>query len=178
MRSLIRAGACDAWGERRALLWKLGDLDLRPDGLPLTQPPTADGLPPLPQLPPPEQAAWEYELMGASPAGQIMRHHRAGLRVRGTLTCAEVKRTKAGRRVKCAGFVVVRQRPPTAKGILFLSLEDESGLLDVVVKPPVYEALRDVLRGHALILVEGVVQRSGRAASLLLLGAEPLAANK
>ena len=112
--------------------------------------------------------------MGVSPAGQVMRHHRAALRTKGVLTCGEVKRARAGRKVRAAGFVVVRQRPATAGGILFMSLEDESGLLDVVVKPLVYESLRDVLRGHALLLVKGVVQRSGRAASLLLLGAEPL----
>jgi error-prone DNA polymerase len=172
VRSLIRAGACDAWGPRRDLLWRLGELDLRTDGLPLAQPPADAALPPLAPM---EQTAWEYELMGASPAGQVMRHHRAALRAGGVLPCGEVKRARAGRTVRAAGFVVVRQRPPTAGGILFMSLEDESGLLDVVVKPPVYESLRDVLRSSVLLIVEGVVQRSGRAASLLLVSAEPLA---
>jgi error-prone DNA polymerase len=173
VRNLIRAGACDAWGERRTLLWQLGDLDLRPGALPLaqTQPQTSVDLPSLPPL---ERTVWEYELMGASPAGQVMRHHRPRLHARGILSCWQVKRTRAGRRVRCAGFVVVRQRPATAKGILFMSLEDESGLLDVVVKPPVYERLRDVLRGQPLIVVEGIVQRNGRAASLLLLDAKAL----
>lgn len=81
---------------------------------------------------------------------------------------------RQGRKVRCVGFVV-RQRPPTAGAILFLSLEDKSGLLDVVVKPPAYDRLRDVLRGQALLVGEGAVQRSGRAASLLLHHAEPLA---
>lgn len=170
VRNLIRAGACDAWGLRRDLLWQLGDIDLRPHALPLAQAQTTAGLPPLP---PPEQTAWEYELMGASPAGQMMRHHRAALRAGGILTCGQTKRARAGRKVRCAGFVVVRQRPATAKGILFLSLEDESGLLDVVVKPPVYERLRQTLREHPLLVVTGIVQRSGQAVSLLLLDAEP-----
>ncbi|MBK8049822.1 MAG: hypothetical protein IPK16_23575 [Anaerolineales bacterium] len=55
-----------------------------------------------------------------------------------------------------------------------MSLEDESGLLDVVVKPEVYQELRTVIRGHVLLLVEGIVQRNGRAASLLLHRAEAL----
>lgn len=171
VRNLIRAGACDAWGKRRTLLWQLGDLDLRPGAMPLVPPPAPADLPPLPDL---EQTVWEYELMGASPAGQVMLHHRARLHALGILSCWQVKWERAGRQVRCAGFVVVRQRPATAKGILFMSLEDESGLLDLVVKPPVYTRLRGVLRGNPLLVVEGVVQRSGRTASLLLHHAEPL----
>jgi error-prone DNA polymerase len=128
----------------------------------------------LPPLPPVEQTAWEYELMGASPARQMMVHYRAQLRAAGVLSGGQVKQLPAGRRVRSAGFVVVRQRPATAKGILFLSLEDESGLLDLVVKPPIYARLREVLRGRPLIVVEGIVQRSGRAVSLLVQNAVPL----
>jgi error-prone DNA polymerase len=171
VRNLIRAGACDSFGGRRELLWQLGDLDLRPGGLELQQEAQTPDLPPLPPV---EQTAWEYELMGASPAGQMMVHYRAQLLAAGVLSGWQVKQLRAGRRVRSAGFVVVRQRPATAKGILFLSLEDESGLLDLVVKPPVYARLRDVLRGEPLIVVEGVVQRSGRAVSLLVQHAEPL----
>lgn len=179
VRNLIRAGACDAWGKRRDLLWHLGDLDLRPGALLLGQPPAAEGAPPLPELPAPEQTAWEYALMGASPAGQMMRHQRPALRAAGVLSSWQVKRAPAGRRVRCAGLVVVRQRPATARGILFMSLEDENGLLDMVVKPRVFAQLREVLADQALLLVEGIVQRSGRArpaaVSLLLLHAAPLA---
>ena len=90
------------------------------------------------------------------------------------LSTWQVKQAKAGQRPRVAGLIVVRQRPSTAKGILFMSLEDESGLLDLVVKPPVYERLRPVLRGEPLVLVEGVVQRAGRVASLLVADVQPL----
>ena len=70
------------------------------------------------------------------------------------------------------GLIVIRQRPSTAKGILFLSLEDESGLLDVVVKPEVYEQYRDIIRGRPLVIVAGVIQRAGVVASLLAQGIE------
>ena len=171
VRNLIRAGACDAFGERRQLLWQLGDLDLRPGAFDLVQ---GQEQVELPLLAPVEQTAWEYELMGASPARQMMVHYRPQLRAAGVLSGWQVKQMSQGRRVRSAGFVVVRQRPATAKGILFMSLEDESGLLDLVVKPHVYARLRDVLRGQPLLIVEGVVQRSGRAVSLLVQHAQPL----
>jgi error-prone DNA polymerase len=169
--NLIRAGACDAWGKRRDLLWQLGELDQRPGALDLIEEETGVDLPLLAPL---EQTAWEYELMGASPSRQMMVHYRARLRAAGVLSGWQVKQMQAGCRVRSAGFVVVRQRPGTAKGILFMSLEDESGLLDLVIKPSVYARLREVLRGRPLIVVEGIVQRSGRAVSLLVQRAEPL----
>ncbi len=171
VRNLIRAGACDALGERRQLLWQLGDLDLRFGAFDLVQ---EEAHVELPLLAPLEQTAWEYELMGAAPARQMMVHYRPQLRAAGVLSGWQVKQMPRGRRARSAGFVVVRQRPATAKGILFMSLEDESGLLDLVVKPPVYARLRDVLRGRPLLIVEGIVQRSGRAVSLLVQHAQPL----
>ena len=110
--------------------------------------------------------------MGLSPGQQLMVHYRAALRRSGVASTWQVKQLEAGQRARVAGYVVVRQRPATAKGILFLSLEDESGLLDLVVKPETYKKLRDVLRGEPLILAEGIAQRSGRAVSLLVQRAE------
>ncbi len=167
--SLIRAGACDDWGERRTLLWQLGDLDYRPDAFDLVAASSAVDLPALAAL---EQTAWEYELMGLSPERQVMAHHRPALRRQGILSAWQVKQTEAGRRVRVAGYVVVRQRPATAKGILFMSLEDESGLLDLVVKPETYTRLRETIRSQPLLVVEGVVQRSGRATSVLVWAAQ------
>jgi error-prone DNA polymerase len=163
--NLIRAGAMDAFGERRELLWELGEIDCRPGvfDLPLSSV-AAD----LPKLDPLEQTIWEYELLGLSPASHIMVHYREVLRRAGILSTWQVKKTDPGRRVRVAGMMAVRQRPATAKGILFISLEDESGLLDLVVKQDEYARLREVLRGQPLIAAEGIVQRSGRATSLLM----------
>ena len=112
------------------------------------------------------------EVMGLSPERQLLAHHRPALRRQGVLSTWQVKQMEAGQRVRVAGYVVVRQRPATAKGILFMSREDESGLLDLVVKPETYTALREVLRRHALLVAEGVVQRNGRATSVLVWAAE------
>jgi error-prone DNA polymerase len=176
--ALIRAGACDSLstppGERRRLLWQLGEIDPRPTELPLPQSVPVTELPALPALDPLEQTAWEYELLGLSPDGQIMRHYRAALRARHVIGGWEVKQLEQGAVARTAGMMAIRQRPQTANGIVFISLEDESGLLDLVVKPDTWMRLRDVLRGSMLVVVEGTVQRSGRAVSLLVQHAAPL----
>jgi len=163
--NLIRAGALDAFDERRRLLWELGALAYHPDELPITMPAIHIELLTLDPL---EQTAWEYELLGLSPTGQILRHYRPALQAAGVMTALAVKQAMPGQRVHVAGMVVVRQRPATAKGILFLSLEDETGLLDLVVKPAVYQRLSETLRHEQLLLVSGLVQRAEGVVSLLV----------
>ncbi|MEP7199531.1 MAG: OB-fold nucleic acid binding domain-containing protein, partial [Chloroflexota bacterium] len=163
--NLIRAGTCDTFGERRQLLWQLGAVDYRPDELQLEPPLMAVELPELDAL---EQTEWEYELLGLSPRGQVMRHYRAALNRSGVLSSVEAKRQPNGRVVRVGGMVVVKQRPQTAKGIVFISLEDELGMIDLIVKPNVYERYRTQLRGQTFILVEGVVQQGSGAVSVVV----------
>ena len=173
--NLIRAGAVDGFGERRQLLWQLGAIDYRPDEFNLDTPPIPIDLPPLGAL---EQTVWEYELLGLAPDTQILTHYRAALRRAHVYSTWEVKRQTQqlpnGVRVRVAGMVVVRQHPATAKGIVFISLEDESGLLDLVVRPDVYARVRHVLRGHVLIVAEGIIQRAEAATSVLVYHMWPL----
>jgi error-prone DNA polymerase len=70
--------------------------------------------------------------------------------------------------VRVAGWAVVRQRPPTAKGHLFITLEDEEGLMNLIVRPQVYEQYRAALRNAPLLWVEGRLQREGEAMSVLV----------
>src|SRR5690606_36130473 len=109
---LIRAGALDALGKRRDLLWQLGSLDYAPDGLDLETPVLAVDLPDLSPL---EQTLWEYELLGFAPDAQLLAHDRPALRKRRVLSTWQVKHAATpGQRVRVAGLVVVRQRPQTA----------------------------------------------------------------
>jgi error-prone DNA polymerase len=164
--NLIRAGALDPFSERRDLLWQLGGIDYQPDSFDLETPLIEVTLPDLEPL---ERTVWEYELLGLSPDEQVLHHYRGALRQAGVLSTWQVKhQARDGQRVRVAGMVVVRQRPQTAKGIMFISLEDESGLLDLVVKPEVYMRVRPVLQATALIAVEGVVQRTERVVSVLV----------
>jgi error-prone DNA polymerase len=90
------------------------------------------------------------------------------------LSSADLRQHQNGDQVRVGGLVVVHQAPPTAKGVHFVTLEDEHGLMDVIVRPDVYERYRRVLHQAGLLLVEGVVQRrdgvinvvAGRAAAL------------
>jgi error-prone DNA polymerase len=171
IQALIRAGALDSLGERRQLLWQLGEVDDLPNGLTLPTVATPVALPALSAW---ERTLWEYELLGLSPAGHLMLHYRHALQQAGIASTWQVKQMRAGQLVQVAGMVTVRQRPETAKGILFMSLEDESGLLDLIVYPDTYKQLRPTLRHELLIRVKGVVQRDGTAVNVLVQEAESL----
>jgi error-prone DNA polymerase len=69
--------------------------------------------------------------------------------------------------VRVAGWMVIRQRPPTAKGHVFITLEDEEGLVNLIVRPGTYEQYRDVLRNAPLLLVEGVLQQEEQGSVLV-----------
>ncbi len=172
LRNLIRAGVLDALGERRTLLWQLDDIPYQEDELGFETVLTTGDLPELGEV---ERMLWEYELLGLSPAGQTMQHYRTMLNELGALTTATAKTQQDGRYVRVGGMQVIRQRPPTAKGVMFISLEDETGILDVVLQPRVAEAHRHMLRDEPLILVQGMVQKGSGAISLIATHITPLA---
>jgi error-prone DNA polymerase len=80
---------------------------------------------------------------------------------------AELATLPDGLRLRVAGLVVCRQRPGTAKGITFLLLEDEGGLVNVVVFPDLYEAERHVVRGEPFLLIEGTLQRRNNTINIV-----------
>ncbi|MEZ4714228.1 MAG: error-prone DNA polymerase [Caldilineaceae bacterium] len=165
LETLIMAGALDAFGERRPLLWQLKQLDVRVHTLALPATTPDISLPALHLL---EQVAWEYELVGYSAATQIMALYRPQMRQQNILSSWEVKEARPGQRVLVAGLTVVVQRPSTAKGVTFQSLEDEAGTVDLVLKPPIYERFRAVVRGERLVIASGIVQRAGGAVNVLV----------
>lgn len=81
---------------------------------------------------------------------------------------AERGHSLAGRIVRIVGWVVVRQRPPTAKGHVFITLEDEERLINLIIRPDVYERYRGALRHASLLWAEGQLQREGKAISVLV----------
>jgi error-prone DNA polymerase len=86
---------------------------------------------------------------------------RAELDRRRMVTCAELARTKDGRRVELAGIILVRQKPGSAKGVLFITIEDETGVANIILWPDRFEAHRTVVMSSAMIGVVGRVQREG-----------------
>jgi error-prone DNA polymerase len=87
-----------------------------------------------------------------------MSFRRHELSMRGVLPAVELPRVRSGRRVRTAGMVITRQRPGTAKGFVFLTLEDETGVANIIVQPDFYDRERDVLVGAPFLIVEGIAQ--------------------
>ena len=101
----------------------------------------------------------DYRMTGVSLNGHPMLHLRRVLRPSGVLTAAEITaRAKDGDRVAVAGLVICRQRPGTAKGFVFLTLEDETGTVNVVITPKRFEQQALLISTTPLLLVRGALQ--------------------
>jgi error-prone DNA polymerase len=167
IEKLILVGAMDAFGlPRRQLLWELGKLHYHADELPLLYPQDEVEFPPLSDW---EKLSFEQAILGLSTSEHVLTLFRPKLVCQGVYTTRELRNCEAGQRAQLAGKIVVHQAPPTAKGFHFITLEDEEGLMDVVVRPDVYGRYREVIRGTRFLLVEGVVQRKGEVVNLLAL---------
>ena len=103
-----------------------------------------------------------------------MAHQRARLDTMQVTPAAELKNMQNGRRVKVAGWVIVRQRPGTAKGFVFLSMEDETGIANVIVTPQLFEMNRLALVNYPFLLIEGVLQHQDNVVSVKARRVEPL----
>jgi error-prone DNA polymerase len=158
LRALAEGGAFDGlWPNRRSALWEVLK-HARGAAGPLA-PVAGDRRPaPLPPLTPIELTEADYRVAGLSPAGHPMRHIRAALREQGVVPAGDLARRRDGDRVTVAGLVICRQRPATAKGFCFVTLEDETGLANVVITPKLFEEHRRLVVRSPLLLVEGILQ--------------------
>jgi error-prone DNA polymerase len=167
-RALIQLADADAFRsiglDRRAALWAVRRL---PDDipLPLFEVATAREQPdenvrPLPLMPLPEQVVADYQTIRLSLKGHPMEFLRPMLTRERIVACAEICHANDKKRVRCAGVVLVRQRPGSSKGVVFMTLEDETGIANIVVWPKVMEQFRKEVMGARLILVEGYIQSS------------------
>ena len=121
----------------------------------------------LPPMPPGEQVIHDYRHLGLSLKAHPVSFVRSGLQARHTLTCAELAMTGHGHVVEVAGLVLVRQRPGTASGVVFMTLEDETGIANIVVWPKVFERWRRVVLGARFVAIRGQVQREGEVVHLM-----------
>jgi error-prone DNA polymerase len=183
LEALVESGACDCFGEpRRTMLWQLG-LVPRPQSVPGTRgeakqlalplEPTAE----VPSLP--EQTPWERMLADYRTTNLSVGPHPLDL-LRPLLpgeviSTAELAGRRHGDRIAIAGLAVARQRPATANGVVFMLLEDELGLVNLVVQPKVYERFRALVRGEPLLLARGKLERVGRNQNVVVDRLESLA---
>ena len=121
----------------------------------------------LPALTPAERLHMEGSLVGVSTGPHLLSLYRPWLEEQGVLSSAALRACEDGQAVRVAGLVVVHQAPPTAKGFRFLTLEDEFGLADVIIRPQVYERYRKEMRGSRLLLVTGTLQREGAVRNVI-----------
>jgi error-prone DNA polymerase len=160
LRNLALVGAFDSFGEpRRALLWRARDAHRTSPSFirrALSLPTTA--APALPQLGEQERAALDYRITGIPTGPQIMSFYREDLTRRGVLRACDLESRRHGSYVLIAGAVVVKQHPETAKGHVFLSLEDETGISNIIIRPATYRKFKRVLDSDAAVVVGGTLQ--------------------
>lgn len=118
--------------------------------------------------------AVEYDLLGVMLREHPLALYRDWLDARGVFSSAELVDVRDGEQVRVAGLAVVHQALPTAKGHHFITLEDEDGFINIVVRPKIYPKYRTVLRTSPLPVVEGEVQRQGEVINVVLKSVVPL----
>ncbi len=140
---------------RRNALWAALGAAADTDGLPLEDRETRADLAPLDAL---EEINWDYAFTGHSTRGHPLGPLREALAAQGLPEAAAVQHMKNGARVRYAGLVICRQRPGTAKGVLFMTLEDETGLVNLVVWQSVLEKYELLAKTQSFLGVTGKLQ--------------------
>ncbi len=121
----------------------------------------------VPALTAVELTASDFRMTGLSLAGHPMVHVREALALNGVRSARELlERGRDGERVGTAGLVICRQRPGTAKGFVFLTLEDETGMINIVITPKRFERDAHIISGSPLLLVRGILQVEGRVVNV------------
>jgi error-prone DNA polymerase len=181
LTTLADIGALNAFtSERRSALWQVersvrpagelfrdSGLEVRDSGHENLEHRTSESRIPDPEfrLQSPLRAMDASERLQADYAGMSltigphpMALRRSELALRGVLRAADLPRARDGRRVRVAGMVITRQRPGTAKGFVFLTLEDETGISNVIIRPDLYDRERVSVVGQPFLMIEGVLQ--------------------
>jgi error-prone DNA polymerase len=181
MQTLAHIGAFAAFGlTRREALWQaaavpreplfkllgcygvrlLGDIDNATTNNLTTNNLTTNNLQsPLPAMSALERTLADYKGTGMTVGPHVVKHLREALVRHGALRAIDLKNARDGSWAKVAGLVIVRQRPGTAKGFCFITLEDETGTANAVVVPTVFQQYRSVIHTAAFLLVEGPLQK-------------------
>jgi error-prone DNA polymerase len=181
LTTLADIGALNAFtNERRSALWQV-ERAVRPAGemfagadnsQPRTtnhEPPTTNHQPlttnqrpptgsPLRAMDSGERLQADYAGMGLTIGPHPMALHRGDLSLRGVMRASDLPNARNGRRVRVAGMVITRQRPGTAKGFVFLTLEDETGISNIIIRPDLFDRERMVVVRKPFLIVDGVLQ--------------------
>jgi error-prone DNA polymerase len=165
---LAQIGALNSLGDnihRRDALWQVQYAGL-PTGPLLRDLPEQDEESPLAQMTLDERLAADFHGTGVTVGPHPMAYHREALSGMGIVCSSDLAKLRDGRKTRIAGCVIARQRPGTAKGFVFLSLEDETGISNAIVTPAVYEQYRRVVTYSKFLLIEGRLQNQENVVSV------------
>ncbi|MGB6062585.1 MAG: error-prone DNA polymerase [Candidatus Aquilonibacter sp.] len=169
IENLAVAGAFAPWfASRREAMWALRALDEREARGELgklmdVEEPVVRFAP----LGPKVETAFDLWSTGVTAKGQAVAHFRAALDAQRVIPAKGLEARPNHLVCRVGGLVITRQRPGTAKGFVFLTIEDETGLVNVIVRPDVYERYRRVIRTASMIVIEGVLQKEQGTIDLL-----------
>ncbi|HSL83323.1 MAG TPA: error-prone DNA polymerase, partial [Thermoanaerobaculia bacterium] len=165
LATLASIGALGSLGlSRREALWQAARIT-RPAG-PLFED-EADREPsPLPEMTPFEETAADFRGAGLTAGLHPVAHVRAQLAKQGVVKTADLARFPPGARLRTAGAVIVRQRPGTAKGVLFVTIEDETGTVQAMVAPDLFRDHRPLVAGAPGLIIEGILERRDGSTSI------------
>jgi error-prone DNA polymerase len=174
---LARIGALnslDGIDHRRDAVWAVEEA-VRPVGPLLKQQRGHQVSSPLRQMTTEERLSADYSGTGLTVGKHPLHYRRKELHAMKVLTSTELRNYKDGEYVRAAGCVIARQRPGTAKGFIFLSMEDETGIANVIITPDLYERERVVVTRSKFVLVEGALQNQDGVIHVKAIRIQPLA---
>jgi error-prone DNA polymerase len=159
MERLAHVGALASLGlTRREALWQAAEVAGRRGPLFADLPPEAGS--PLPEMSAFESTLADYSGLHLTTGPHLMTYLRDGLNRRGVHPLGRLSDVEDGTWVRAGGAVIVRQRPGTAKGFVFLTMEDETGTVQAIIRPDLFRAHRQLLVTSPLLLIEGPLQKT------------------
>ena len=159
LERLAHVGALSSFGlSRRKALWQVAEVSGRNKPLFERLAPEEDS--PLEEMSSIEETMADYGGLNLTTGPHLMHYFRPELNRRGVVPTNRLKDCRNGQVVKVAGAVIVRQRPGTAKGFVFLTMEDEVGTVQAIIKPDLYRQHRQLIVTSPLLLIEGPLQIS------------------
>jgi error-prone DNA polymerase len=180
LQTLADIGAFASFGyERREALWQV-EKAVRPAGelfrdaeaghagqneSPIPNPKSLEDCP-LPPMSAEDRLVADYAGTHLTIGPHPMAMRRSELAMRGVLRAVDLSRARDGRRIRVAGSVITRQRPGTAKGFVFLTLEDETGISNIIVRPDLFDRERFKILDEPFLLVDGVLQNQDGVTSV------------
>ena len=158
LERLAHAGALASFGlSRRAAMWQASKIGRDPGPL-FSRHERLETASPFADLSPVDETQADYESMHLTTGPHLIAHVRKELKAHNVLSAHDLRRARHGSRVLTAGAVIVRQRPGTAKGFVFLTLEDETGMSQAIVKPDLFREHRPLIVTSSALVVEGILQ--------------------